>query len=239
MKSNLFKKFDLEHVQNKDFVSDLKRLITLSDKSLSECINALSEIVSARTNVLTKTRISKLIEKIPDRPVVIVSAITVLEFFAKYFLEKEGRSESNQNLIDDLVFLKILEDEKQVSTIGIVLKRLREKVVPEIEEYLENKRILSGVLPVFSGIGVTVELRPVEPEEDAYDSSKNVKKFINEQPSISRFVAIASVSLKDDVGENGRYHFQADKGGLETIIKYFQAAIARMEYLEQNVSINP
>lgn len=142
-----------------------------------------------------------------------------------------GRLDSADALLSDLADeLHVVDAENREKVLG-VLQVLVGEVVPLYEEIDRRRSHISGVLPSWTGIGTTVEVRGVLAED--YHLGDSVVDY---RPRFVDAIPIASVVLKVDRGEPERFAFQVDEEKLASLIAALCATQLDLRELAQRLT---
>ncbi len=114
-----------------------------------------------------------------------------------------------------------------------MIASIRSELATQVEPENRRRRAAAGVLPVFKGCGVTVEVRSVR--EDFYRRGNPIEEF---EPQVVDTTTVASISITVDEGPFKDMYFQADESDIDYLISMFQAAKKEMAALRAFLKLN-
>jgi hypothetical protein len=219
MKSNLFSRYDLTDEDNKSFVEDI-------DKTLSIGREGLKHLIERYPNILSKTLKHERVKECENLSKelhvdfsAVWTAINVLGFFTSRLIEEEYKDDSAEQLTEDVFSLNLINEEKK-DTFLEVIEILKEDLGNTLIKASAERISKLGVLPSFSGINTSVELRSIIERNIRFDES--VDEY---SPNLIGYIPIISISISSDDENNSNYYFQATIEETIIIIKNLQAAL--------------
>ncbi len=233
MESRLFDEFDPLDESNKQFLQHLTRLLELSEDDQQLCIEALADFAIADTAQANMKVVKSIQLHSKLSRVEILRALNVLYFFLRTMLKKETRSDLPEQWRSDLAEIGVLQEPNADKFHALTL-RVRDEVLPMVEQTVLRERAALGVFPTLKGLGVTVELRAVREHRYRWDTDITYYR-----PKIIDIVGIASINIAVDEGSPEDFYFQVDERGLQRLIDSLIAAKMDLEALATGVCFSP
>lgn len=234
LQSRLFRDFDVDSDRNSQFKRDLPRLFALSNQTIALCLERLHELELEPTAPIFGKILREIDAATPDDPLLdIKRGIFCLRFFLGQMQDEDIRDDTPESWLRDLQSLGLVSEEEstgEAQRFSFVINHLRDEVLPLVEPRGREFRARRGVLPCYSGMDTTVEVRAVVKKD--YDSSMVIGDY---RPEILGHVGIVSIVIKVDVGKDRNFYFQADRDQLHRIKNYLSAALAKLDALEQQI----
>lgn len=211
----------------KTFARDLADVLGLAEEDRQACLSALPSIHLAQTDA-EKVRLFEPLAKDcqVDRDRV-GRALGVMDYLLTAFLSDNIPDSDWESWASDLQEAGHLDTSTR-PVFETMVAIIRSELATQVEPESRRRRAAAGVLPVFTGCGVTVEVRSVT--EDSYCPGTPIEEF---EPRILDTTTVASVAIGLDVGPLEEVFFQADESDIDYLINVFQAAKKEMAALRR------
>ena len=159
-------------------------------------------------------------------------AIGVMGFFLRAFLSRDVPDSDWELWASDLEEAGHLDSSTR-PVFEAMVASIRSELAAQVEPESRRRQAAGGVLPVFKGCGVTVEVRSVR--EDFYRRGTPIEEF---EPQVVDTTTVASISITLDEGPFKDVYFQADESDIDYLINMFQAAKKEMAALRAFLKLN-
>ena len=228
VKSRLFTTvFDDAEAENaKTFARHLRETLELSEEDRQVCVDAYPEVKATRTD----TQESKLVSELASRSAIprhtLVHALRVVGFLVEALLSEAFPDDDCEHWADDLRELGWVDGNSRP-----VFDALLERLISARSELRFQRRERSttgGVLPCFTSMGCTVEVRPIRKE--IFRWGQPVETYV---PEILGTVMVASIHIGVDEGATEDFYFQADEKHIDNIIDSLRAAKKEMTAMRE------
>ena len=228
MKSTLFSRFDLTDEENKFFVEAMEKVLSNNRDGLLKIIQRLPEMQTLTSRQERINVCEELSDELGVEFSTVNSAINVFNFFASNLIKNEFKDDTAEQIVDDLISLNKLKKDKKD-----LLQEILELIIKESKNSLlranaERKSKL-GVLPSFTGISTSVELRAIIERE--IDVKESLDEYL---PILLGYIPIVSISIHSDDENNSNYFLQATIDETKLIIRELQAAIKISEKIQSS-----
>jgi len=220
MKSRLFGAlFDKpESDWAKAFVRDLADTVQLEEEDRQACLLMLPKMylvhtAGERNRLLEQFAIDHQIDRGKAK-----HALGLMGFLLEKLLDDDLPDSDWQVWAEDL------EDLNYLTTLSrpifeSMVAAIRSELLAEVEPEIRRRRAAAGVLPVFTGCGVTVEVRSVR--EAPYRRGAPIEEY---EPQVVDTATVASVKIALDEGPCKEVYFQADESDMDYLINLLEAA---------------
>ena len=225
MKSRLFSNFDPESEENRALGKHLRVFLGLTDSQRTVCVNALPQVVIAKTRAATRTILDRIERETHCTRVDLTPVLRLLQFFLDRMQKEETRTDTSAQWGDDLVELGVVTP-PEAATFITYLERVRHEVFPKVKRLVKQREYAVGVFPSLNEFGVTVEVRGVQDRK--YQLGTPIDEYL---PRVEDVVGIVSMHIGVDRGEG--LCFQVDELELDLLIDGLQAAKADLQALQR------
>ncbi len=232
MKSILFSRLDLSDERNKGFSTDLVELLQLSQSQLDALVKSLPEYLESTTKPKKSALISDIAQSTGILQYRLDSLIAILIFFLAQMEDDEISVDEPDAWMQDLQELGVLSDENSVT----FLRLIQELKTSTIERFSRIRRIqleTGGVLPSFSSIGYTVEMRGVFSED--YESWKPLETY---SPKLLDLVPVASISIGIRGEAKSEVAFQASLDQIDIMLGHLNAAKKLLLQMKSGIELH-
>ncbi len=235
MKSRLFTTAfdDPDSEKAKAFARHLGEALAIADHDLAACLDVVPRIALARTD----NEIERLIEELADGRKAsrhqLAHTLSVMHFLLDALLSKDVPDSDAQLWADDLEERGWLEASLRPRFERMV-ERISSDLLLRVQPALKRRRAAGGVLPSFSGCGMTVEVRPVR--EGFYRRGTSIEDY---EPKIVDTSIVTSIHIAVDEGSPEHFYFQADEDDIDYLINMLKAAKKEAAAVRAYLKIDP
>jgi hypothetical protein len=215
IKTHLAKQFNANPVLQKRFKEDLQVIFSLSQDKRSAILNEYLQFSSKFYNPQGSFSLTKLGEKYSEDPVCIHTFLNLSAFFAEAILE--NLDDSIDEIAKDIFDLQIITHENIVD-FKKFLENIKDKA-QEINSSTKRQKEQVGILPFYTSIDTTVELRTLL--ETEYDCGEKIEEF---SPKISELIPVITCRVRVDSGLQREFFFQTSIDSLTELIDCLIAA---------------
>ncbi len=209
----------------KAFVRDLDDVLKLTEEERQACLTVLPSVHLAQSKGERLRVVDQFVDDHQMDRDELGNAIGVMRFFLNAFLDRDIPDSDWEFWASDLEEAKYLDGSTR-PVFEALVANIKSELVTEVEPESRRRRAARGVLPVFKGCGVTVEVRSVR--EDFYRRGTPIEQF---EPKVVDTTTVASVSITVDAGPFKDMYFQADESDIDYLVSMFQAAKKEMAAL--------
>ena len=227
MKSILFSSFDPMDKDNTEFTNDLQHLVNTNEEQWNIIMDYLPKLfISVPTSERKATK-QELSKKSGLSLVEIQHDLSVISFFFNQFSDKSKGifNDTPKSWADDLQSMGILKPDKVTFFISI-MKQLKDKFKSTVSPILTEQQYQIGVIPTFSSIETTVEMRAMF--ENEYELETPVEDYI---PKIIGVTPIISVVISASRGDSREFVFQASPSQIKTFIESLRSTLKESDQL--------
>lgn len=214
------------------FARDLAVALALADEDRAACLNMLPSIRFAKTKRETQRLLERLVDDLQADRDKLQRALGVMDFLLAAFLSKDVPDSDWEFWGSDLEEMGQLDSSTR-PVFEAMVTSIRSELATEVEPETRRMQAAAGVLPVFQGCAVTVEVRSVR--ENSYSRGTSIEEF---EPQVVDTTTMASVGIVLDMGPFKEVFFQADESDLDYLINVFQAAKKEMAALRGFLKLN-
>lgn len=228
MQSRLFTTvFDDPEAENaKTFARHLRETLELGEEGCRMCVDALPQVSDARTPTQHREVINDLASKSKITRSTLDHAFSVIRFLSDSLVIEEIPNEDSDLWASDLQELGWVADELRPA-FDALLERLT-SARSDLQFRKHERRATGGVLPCFTSLGYTVEVRPIR--EKIFRWGERVEEY---EPEILGTVLVTSIHIGVDEGLAKDLYFQADEKDIADIIDNLRAAKQEMAALRK------
>jgi hypothetical protein len=233
MQSRLFTTvFDNPEGDNaKTFARHLRETLQLGEERCRMCVDALPQLSNARTPTQEREFVSDLASKSGITRSTLAHALSVIKFLSDS-LVVEGIPDNDSDLwASDLQELGWVDDELRLA-FDSLLERLT-SARSDLQFRKHERRATGGVLPCFTSLGYTVEVRPIR--EKIFRWGERVEEY---EPKILGTVLVTSIHIGVDEGPTEGLYFQTDEEDIDNIIDSLRAAKKEMAALRKFLRVD-
>jgi hypothetical protein len=230
MISNLFSSFDPSHKDNSDFVLDLNSLMETSPIQRDAILESLPLLVTAKTDKAIESITNDLIDKTGLNRINIKRITAFLAFFVSQLEDDKTnvKTDTADSWFLDLVSLQILKKEQSTNFISF-MESTKKTIIDIILPQLKVDVYESGVIPHWTGIGTSVELRGV------FDTEFRLGDVLsNFSPKLTSLSPIMSVVLTVNRGDPDRFFFQITLQQMNLLINSLEAVRKQAIILQES-----
>ena len=228
IKSSLFRSFPLGNSPKAiSLQADLRGLLNQKDEVLEI---VYGEYCNPRIENNRDILIQVLQEKTSLDVVSLKSLLRIIGFFIYAGKAKDTENDSPKDWVADLLTEGLVESKDSTKLLKIV-SYINEDVSKLNENVACLRRAESGVLPNFTSIETTVELRAVN--KNSFSITDNISEYL---PDIIDVAGVVSVNLSVSRSVNENVCFQATPNEIRHLINELESALMDIEALEKYVN---
>lgn len=191
MKSRLLNKNGW--LDNKKFKEDLPKLLSLSEKVLSEFPSIIADVHFSNTNSEADEIFLNAAEQFDvDESKLRIAFQVGGAFIAELSPEGDGRNDIVENIVDDISEVMELDKEK-VSRLSLFLQSAKHVAEEKYYKSQKKKQYEQSGMPTLVGISGTVNLRAIY--EKQYESNEDVEDY---SPKCEGITPVAILKLRLD-----------------------------------------
>ncbi len=238
LKSRLLVAFsdDRESDGAKTFAKHLRELLLgLDESTRGKCVASLGKVRQIRTDLEQDRMIDSLAPGDPSQRALVKHSLGILSFLVDALLSDKIPADDHLNWSNDLAILGWLDPDSQ-PVFDSLLEKLTKAYLPELRAQDRRRLAESGVLPVFTSLGITVEARAVR--KDRYRWGTPLEGEGGYIPEITGTAMIASVCIGVDEGFPKSFYFQMDEADINKLVSSLVAAKKEMAALRQYLNLD-
>lgn len=232
-KSLLFSQFDVSDEQNTRFVRDLREVMSLDENQRSILISHFAPYIEAIDSAVKEQLIHETSLAAHLTEITVRSGYQLITFLLRQLDDEGIAQDSAADWAYDLEALGVIEHKDSVAFTSFA-SAVKDRLALQLHTKARERSAERGVLPLLSGVGVSVELRGVV--KRGYRWGDAVEAY---DPQIEALVPVVSVLLSLDSGFPGEMGFQVSMGLLDRLIASLTAAKKTATQLAARTNLGP
>jgi hypothetical protein len=228
MKSQFFRIFNSDDQDNKGFFLDFEKILKIDPKKAEYLLINTNKLFDSETKDQRRAFALEAEKQTGLELGIIDIFYNMLFFLSRFYTENEIPVDDADLIEADIIENKLLQSFNKPNA-SIVLHAVFEKLQDQCIDSFKKQKSKYGVLPSFSQLSSTVELRARLVNE--YRSGLSANSYT---PTVKGFFPVASFALYSD-SNSDPFFFTASKEQVEVILEKMKAIVKELEAVEQYI----